>query len=66
MGGLPRPERPQVCGRGAPRARQGLQDAVQLVHLGGREVPVRPPSVRDDLLRGGGAGNDTAHLGMGQ
>ena len=66
MGGLPRPERPQVCGRRVPRMRQGLQDAVQLRHLDGREVPVRRPGVGGDLLRAGGTGYDAAHLGMRQ
>jgi hypothetical protein len=64
--GLPRTERPQVCRRGVPRRGQRLQDAVQLRHLDGREVPARRLGVRADLLRGGGAGNDAAHLGVGQ
>ena len=66
MEGLPRPERPQVCRRGVPGVGQRLQDAVELRHLGGREVPVRRSGIGDDLLRGGGASNDAAHLGMRQ
>jgi hypothetical protein len=64
--GLPRPERPQVCGRGVPRRGQRLQNAVQLRHLGGREVPARRFGIGGDLLGVGDAGNDAAHLGMSQ
>ena len=66
MEGLPRPKRAQVCRRGVPGMGQRLQDAVQLCHLGGRELPVSRSGVGDDLLRGGGTGNDAAHLGMCQ
>src|SRR5262245_16889907 len=58
MGGLPRPERPQVCGRRVPGMGQCLQDAVQRRHLDGREVPVCRLGVGGDLLRAGATGND--------
>ncbi len=66
MGGLPRPEGPQVGRRRVPGMGQRWQDVVELCHLDGREVPTHRLDVGGDVLRGGGAGHDATHLEMGQ